>query len=120
MAEAPVNKPVDAISRLIHELVMEVAYNVAIEAAMANSPWLRMPIISTVFRGVARLVFARIETYIEQAAVFATIDAQVNAQAKAYQDAVKKLRDAANAEEEARAIQNFKDTFGRLIRTRYE
>lgn len=109
----------DTVDAIIHTAVMEVALNAAIFAATAQLPWLLgLPILRNLFRWAVTFAFGFLDKYLEQAAAFAIIDSQTQAEALAYQEKVSELKKAQLSGDPhalAKATQDFKDTFSRLI-----
>ncbi len=114
------NPVVDAADAIIHGVIMNVAFELAANAAVADMPWLGLPVINSVFRYMLGLAFGYVDKAAEQAAAFSILDAQTSSQSSAYKEAVSALQIAqasGNADSIAYATKNLKETLARLIHT---
>ncbi len=111
---------IDAVDAIIHGVILDVAFNLAVNAAVADMPWLGLPVINSIFRYLLGLAFNYVDKAAEQAAAFAILDAQTSSESSAYKDAVSALQIAqasGNANSIDYATKNLKETLARLIHT---
>lgn len=112
------NQQADAVQSLIHKIIVEILCDVAINLALAEAPWLNIPVVKQVFVAVTRKGFGVLSEAPETAAAFAVIDSQVAKQDREYQESLAALK-AAQAQEDAnakaRAREEYKAALARLI-----
>lgn len=116
MSPAPLtgNPVVDVVDQIINDAIMAVALNAAIAAALSAQPWLGLPIIKQLFEWAVRRAFGFVSLYTQQAAAFAIIDAQINQEAAAYQQAMLNLRNAVTSGDQD-AIAKTRATFQKAL-----
>lgn len=120
MGDVPttVNTAADTADSIIHDVIYEVAVNAAITACSAYLPFLKLPIISSLFSFAVNKVAALIYTYLSQFVTFLVIDIQVDSEKTLYAQAEGGLRTAmltADPAQIAAARAQFKATLGSLI-----
>lgn len=120
MAEVPVptNPVIDIVDKFIQGLIFGLGVNAAIAAAIAQFPFLGLPIISTLFRFAIEKVAGIIYQTLETNVAFSIIQFQTDAQKKAYDDALAALTSAhlkGDLGEIEKSKQDFKNKFKDLI-----
>lgn len=112
------NEQAAAVNKVIERLVFDVAINAAKAAAVAQAPWLEMPVVSAVFNYLLNLFGGYIYEALSQNATAIVINVQSEQSREAYSKAVDRLQAAhekGSADEIEKAKQDFKDTLGVLI-----
>lgn len=84
--------PIDLIDKIIQGLIFTVGVNAAIAAATAALPFLGLPIISNIFRGIVNYVATQIYNVLEPVVIFTVIDDITNAENQAYVASIRELQ----------------------------
>ena len=115
------SKLTDASDRIVHSAVFDVAIGSVKAAAIADSPWLALPVISDVFDllllVVGNMIFKQLSTMID----FKIIEFQTEDQRKEYEASVNTLKSVAQKEgvtngEIEDASSDFRSKLSSLIR----
>src|SRR5689334_18806066 len=106
--------------KVVKSLVFDVVLQAALQAMSAAVPFLRLPIINTLFNFIVTKVANALYEELVKYVTFTLIDLRVGAQRAAYERAVEELRvvhDAPqpNSEDVERAKEKFKSTLRDLI-----
>lgn len=82
----------DAADKIIHVAIYDVALKAAKAAALAEAPWLRFPVISSLFDFMLGKFAGWVYGALDKAVVFAIIDIETQAQRHAYDSAVAEIK----------------------------
>ena len=89
-----VNVVATDINSAIQVAIFNVAVNALKTAAVADFPWLALPVVSQLFSLLVNTVARYVYKYLSQVATFAVIDAQVASENNSYQQSVTQLQSA--------------------------
>ena len=95
--EPLVNAQAAAVNKIIERLIFDVAVRTARAAAIAEAPWLGLPVISQVFDYLLNLFGKFIYEALARQATFTVIDSQVGKSLTEYETAVSGLNQAVAA-----------------------
>lgn len=111
--EAPKNQLVSAVNAVVDTLVKGLGVEVAYALAIAQAPWLQLPIISSIFRYVLNLFAGSLDKNLKINLDIILIRYQNDAIKEEYDKAIEPLKDKGEVSDEE--LQKIKDSLDKLI-----